>query len=493
MGKEITTTITNFNGGMSDNIREQSPNKFAIAYHFDNTKRRTSLIPNRAFQDWTNNSENIARFVYGDDDSSGNQLYGLGVVSGQTKPTIFSAAIGTEQWSSFAVGTVGARFTDVLFEYKDIVYFFQGTVLSKKLLTGAKTLTESYQTLSPTNVAQPVQHPADDRAYFFVDNLVYRLDNVTWDGLQLTLPSNLKIVGGSAYGNLLAIVCSAVSAGQTNSVMFMWDRDSTEATLTDKIDLGEGEVVHVGTGQDGGIWITQQVKGHTSLGRNRNSTQIKYYKGGFLVKEIFSGEPSDYMVEMTLKANAVVDKNKFYFPVQQITQKEVATQNVIYVAERVGNEIRVNADQDLSSAVTTSKAIDGIFALTGYWYVAHSNDTTVNTANTVTYGTSAYETQYFNNNDSSQKKKLLGVTVITAPLPTAGQIVLKYRTDENASFTTVFTEATDNSMFHSAVNIESSGVNLPQFKEIQFRIESTGGAEITGLKFKTEDINNDIY
>ena len=63
-------------------------------------------------------------------------------------------------------------------------------------------------------------------------------------------------------------------------------------------------------------------------------------------------------------------------------------------------------------------------------------------------------------------------------------MVLQYATDEDittGSFTTIFTNTTDNSISQS--NVDS----LPkEYKEIQFRIESTGNAEITGLTFKEE-------
>ena len=90
-------------------------------------------------------------------------------------------------------------------------------------------------------------------------------------------------------------------------------------------------------------------------------------------------------------------------------------------------------------------------------------------------------------------KKLVGVTVETEALPTAGQVVLKYRKDEETSWTTIFTNTTDNSLSHSAINIESTGVTLPQFKEIQFQIISTGNAVITGLRFKIEIIDKEPY
>jgi len=63
---------------------------------------------------------------------------------------------------------------------------------------------------------------------------------------------------------------------------------------------------------------------------------------------------------------------------------------------------------------------------------------------------------------------------------------LKYKKDAETSFTTIFTHNTDDSLFHEAVNIESSGATLPEFRELSLRIESTGGAVITGYWAQAE-------
>jgi len=78
-------------------------------------------------------------------------------------------------------------------------------------------------------------------------------------------------------------------------------------------------------------------------------------------------------------------------------------------------------------------------------------------------------------------------------LPTAGQVVMKYRVNNETSYTTIFTDTTDNDITHSAVNIESSGATLPQFRELQLRVESTGNAEITGISLKWEEIDSKLY
>ena len=88
---------------------------------------------------------------------------------------------------------------------------------------------------------------------------------------------------------------------------------------------------------------------------------------------------------------------------------------------------------------------------------------------------------------------------MTEALPSGAQIVLSYMINGETTYTTIFTQTVDDtddidylSIYHEAINIESSGATLPTFREISFRIASTGNAVVTGLKFKYEEINDEI-
>jgi hypothetical protein len=98
------------------------------------------------------------------------------------------------------------------------------------------------------------------------------------------------------------------------------------------------------------------------------------------------------------------------------------------------------------------------------------------------------ETVKFNGGDSSLIKKLNSVSVQTDYLGSEGQVTLKYRKDNKTTWTTIFTNTGENSISHEACNIESTSENLPQFKDIQFRIEVLGRTTILGLRFRYEEL-----
>lgn len=492
MGKIFETTINRF-GSMTQNYRLSKPSDFALSAHFD-IYRNGTLAPNRTYLSITDASEKITRFIYGRSTSSSYYVYGLGD-DGSGLPKVFYQDPGASAWTALVAMSGGARATNVFFIYKDILYGWQNGNKLWSVALSSTSVTDAVATLSQsyTNLAQPVHHKADDVAYFFHDNIVSKLDNTTPTTPALTLPSNVRIAGGASYGNYLAIVTSPINPGETNSTLYLWDRDSSLSTISGKVDLGFGDVIHVGEAQDGGIFITQQVKTLGSMGNYNNSIVCKYYNGTIETVEIPSGTETEYFSDIFLYGNGIQDRDTFYFPAKVVTRLAAETRHVVFAVKRTSNGLVILCDQEVSS-VSVTQNINGIFNLQGHWYVSYdANAKTLVTRSSSLYPTAVYESSIFSEGTSALTKKLVGITVLTSPLPSAGSVILSYRKDEETAWTDIFTNATDNSVSHDAVNIESTGVNLPQYNEIQFRIQSTGGAEIIGFTWKSETIDNAPY
>ncbi len=203
---------------------------------------------------------------------------------------------------------------------------------------------------------------------------------------------------------------------------------------------------------------------------------------------------SDEVIAIGIMANGVVEDNKLYQAIA--IKKNGDFRKGIWVIDSNGKATLDYVEEDVADDGTA--VYNGILKTGNVWTIAHSSDGSVNRTK-ITSGakytfTSKYESLIFDEGDNSKSKKLIGVTVMTEALPTNGQIVLKYRKDKDlvdGAWTTIFTEATDDSIEFDAINI--SGATLPEYKEIQFRIESTGGAVITGLKWKAEIIDKQKY
>ena len=81
-------------------------------------------------------------------------------------------------------------------------------------------------------------------------------------------------------------------------------------------------------------------------------------------------------------------------------------------------------------------------------------------------------------------KSLLAVAAAYDALPSGGQVVLKYNVDGGA-WTTVFTETTTGKVV-TEQGLDATGTAFTSGREYRFRLESSGGVLLTGLKYKYE-------
>ncbi len=510
MGKIINTIITNFNGGISNDRRSGwigngngfTTDKFAITKNFNVTDFPKRLVPfvRRLECAGTYKTFEIVKFLYAQYQSALiYRLYGLGVQIGTTYPKVYAFnldaadAPNVSEWEVVTNGThIGGGFDDrsedVFFYYKTFIYMLTnpdsgaGGEIARFDTTEAAVFNQTYQGIPWSTAAQPVHHPSDDCAYFFLDNKVYRLDNVTWDGLVLTLPDNMKIVSSCHYGNYLAIGCVTKGSLDIRSTVFLWDRDSSLATLTERIDFGEGSLVHLAN-LDNYLMGVMNFYANNVFSLDSPKVLIKRANGQFatVLKEL----NFDNTTGTPLPRTNFVRNNRLYFPMTIILNGETCTG--IWSTDVNGNLIMEYEEED--ATIHT-----GIFFVANVLFIANSyDDTVMHSDSDKVYSTtnpSIYESLIFNAGDSSLTKKLNEIEVTFEKLPAAGEVILAYRQDGATSWTSIFDFTTDGEISHRARNIETSGGTLPQFKEIEFKIFSYGGAVITGLKFQCEIIDN---
>lgn len=512
MGNPFQQRIANFSGGLLEDKRLSSPSHFGITKHFDTFTYSTKLVPyyktiaslGLSGQSVTNLK--LKKFLYAASDAAGTifRLFGLGTAAfGDVYTFVLDTSINTNHWVALANGSSasGATSNDVFFYYKGFLYVLAGGNTLKKVdATGVAVINDDYQTVTYDNTTpwavQPVLHPSDDIAYFFGSNVVHKLDNTTWTGSVLTLPSSMTVKCAIPFGNYLAIGCTTLGTIDVRSVVFLWDRDSSLTTLTERIDFGEGSLAHLAN-------LNNRLIGVADF---YSSNALALQKGKILIKR-GNGELSEVLNEITTDAtvtsgllsnNRVVRNNKLYFPMSATLKSD--SRLGIWVVDS-------NGKVALDTIEENATQYDGIFTTGNMWWIAHSGNGSVShTDLSLGYSStlaSVYEslvlaTVHVTNRgvaiqNNSVQKKLVALTVTCDQLPTGGQIVAKYRVDGATSWTTIFTYSTVGGFGHSAVNIESTGGNLPTYNEIEFRFESTGGAAFTGFTYKGETLDTDIY
>lgn len=503
-------------GGIADSPRSAGVGQTALCSTFDIfsdpakiTPYRSSLAQQTSVSVADLSAYDVRHFQLGLD----GKEYGLGVSS--TFPQILRKSTPISgNWDKPATSAGNAvRVLGAFIEWQTAFWFFEGTnKLSKWAIGGA--VTDGVATLSQTitTVAQGCVGP-DNNLYVFYNNQVARVSpaGVVTDAVLTALPSDMRITSVARYGDKLAIGMaygtSATATPSGRSQVFLWDMVTT-TTVSDVIDWGDGALMVLGNIEGQLVGVTDKYLS-SNLGASNGSMVVRVWAGGIprVHKEIVANQ---IVTLGRFLQDVVIKNNKMYWVASVPFGSSTSTESTFHLGIWVFGRKNMNGNFALAldyveENVSSSNFYINSFGAAGdYWFINHSSTFAVHsTLNTATYSfTSIVESPILNTiallrghyiGDSSITKQLNGVTVNFVPLPSGASVTLKYRKNEETSYTTIFTYSTTSGISHSAINIESSGAVLPQYKEIQFRVESTGGAEILGLKYKGEVIDKDFY
>lgn len=516
MGKIKEIKIDRFDGGIVNDPRNNRENVARVVTNFDILTDKKRMIPYRDSEsgDSAPTTSQKQNFAIALRTGTTYSLYGLGVKSGATTAEVLykdlttggTLDLGDAGWTASGNYQSASGATDfecfVYYKKQGLIYGVRAKqyIWSFSPGGGAWTDTDSSGDFgaAATHIAQGLV-PSNDLLYIPHDNKIASKDAAgAFTVAALTLPTYLYITSICEYGNYLAIAAAPIS-GFGNSKVFLWDTNST--SWSEQYDWGEGDlrIIEEVNGALVGISATWGTTGgSTSRFLSRVTFRRLVGNQSEVIEELTGSMPTSFVGALPLYKQK--KNNRLHFQMA-ITLNGTIREGVWSIGRNsqsepftIVHERTPNNDTALSSGILNGFYYAGDFLFqtyqSGAFATKKTNDTASYTAKSI------YESLIFNDNEPRHKKKLLGVTVSTEFLPTAGQVVLQYQINENigtTSWVTVFTNTTDDSIHHSAVNIESSGAALPEFKEIQFRIESTGGAVITGLNFRYDVTGKDFY
>ena len=498
MYKQQEIKINNFGGGVSDNPRKQSGSEFIISKHFDIFSDTQKLTPYRSLEADTETSVSatdlkqylVRDFLYA---STSAKLYGLGQTAGGLTKILQKADATTGLWTKPANSEGnGAVWNGSFTEFKDYLWGFQGTNQLWKwgLLSGTPSITNSALTTASiiTSVSNGVINSLGDM-YVAYNNIIVRVapDTTTITDSAKTVPTNYKITSMCNYGNYLAIGCAPVSPYNGNSKVFLWDYASTEK-FQEAIDWGEGDLKVLETIEGLLVGVTDRYL-NNSVGAGRGSMVIQGYAGGTpqVLKEVFTKK----LTGKTMPTSKAVKNNRLFFTCK-IMDNEAGTlySEGLWSFGRKSSAYPWSLTLDIIDENVDTDGIDGFGTAGNYFFIAHSADGSVDKTNdSATYAfSSIYESQIFDIGEASLDKQLIKLTVTTTPLPASSTVTVKYKVNSDTSWTTIGTIMTTGKMSRDFVNIESTGASFATFKELKLRLESTGGAEITGYKLLVQSL-----
>jgi hypothetical protein len=491
--KSITTTVRNFNGGISDDARKPSVNEFQITRHFDIFSQPNRLIPYRSLEADTETSVSstdlkqyfVRDFVYA---SASTKLYGLGQTGAGLTKILQKADATTGLWTKPASSEGnGAVQNGCFFEYKDYLWGFQGTnqIFKWGLLSGTPSITNSAATVGATitSVANGII-AADGNAYMAYNNVIVRIaPGGTVTDSAKTVPDTYKITSLANYGSYMAIGCSPKASFNGQSKVFIWNLSSD--LFAETIDWGEGDlrILEVVEGLLVGV---SDLYLNNATGAGKGSMIIRGYTSGAaqVLKEIFT----QALTGKTIPLSKAIKNNRLFWAAKIMTNAAGTTYNEgIWSFGRKNGGYNYALTLDVIDDNVSTAGIQGFGTAANYFFIAHSNDGSVDKTNdAATYAfTSVYETQIYDSGTPALVKKLDECQIFTAPIPTGGAVTVKYKNNGDTSFTTIGTLSTVGALSRTFINIESTGANFATHKEVTFRLESTGGAEVTGYSFTT--------
>lgn len=497
MAKPIV--ITQFFGGISDSPRKFSQSEFQISKHFDTSTDPTRLIPYRSLEADTNDGSSatgmkqylVRDFFYA---SASAKFYGLGQTGAGLTKIVYKADATTGNWTLPASSEGnGAVQNGCFFEYKDYAWGFQGTnqIFKWGLLSGTPSITNSVATVASTitSVANGVI-AADGNAYMAYNNVVVRIatDASTVTDSAKTVPAQYKITSLENYGSYLAIACSPISSFNGQSVMYLWNLSSD--LFAETVPWGEGDLRVLGNVEGMLVGVTDKYL-NNATGAGKGSMVIKAYSGGSAqpLKEVFT----QALTGKTIPTSKFVKDGRLFFAAKIMTNSAGTEYNEgIWSFGRKNTSYPLALTLDVIDTNISTSGIQAIGQAANYFFIAHSNDGSIDKTNdAATYAfTSVYESQIFNAGDTSVDKQLSSIKVNFRALAAGESVTLKYRVDGATSWTTIGTASTDGDLSHTFLNIESTGVAFAPFRELEVRIESDGGAEITGFVINADVLDN---
>src|SRR3990167_1096961 len=433
-------------------------------------------------------------------------IYGVGVDnSTPTYGAIYSWDATNEWQTKLTFGATSAP-NALFFSHKGVLYGLRNSQYVYSIHTDGTLYVASHTDLtSVSSFADAFTHSKDGCTYFATDNKIHKLSTAadgtagTGYSLVLTLPNtNFVITSIAEQGNFINI-CGYDSTTRISSSL-KWDRDTSVTDITESYILGPERVYHNAT-----------LGGRTFFVQMRlDQTNTTFAEQPILVIKYLSGDVPEIILELPMKTGVLeaggllmgkfVDNDRLYFAGYVRLLGESASTWRCFVLDKDGKlSIAQNIGVDTGTVAITGVHVEG----QGFWFTAGADGAWSNGAsNNTAYGTtSIIETTKVRSDDLAKNVSFKGMILSCEPLPTAGQIVIAARKNSSelkvtpdATWTTLKTFNSDDDVklgLPSAV--AKNALSLANVKEFQLRVESTGGAVVTGLQYAYEENDAESY
>lgn len=490
-----TVIMNQFDGGIAEDERSHSTIECSDVLGFDTLTYPHKLTPHGESEAEALTSGSITDKIITDVNRDSNgyiSFLGRNSSGSPTVTSIFFKDSGTDIAStSTALGSdsAGAIYLANTSAFYKSNYYYQISTsgVVRKLTAGtfvattAGTMPVSATWTNEVGV-KPIIHPADDILYMARQQYLAKINGTTYTNLTaVVIPTIQYITSITDYDSDLAIGTAPTFEGGKSRV-YLWNRNETSSTFRANIDWGEGSLMVLEN--IGGTLVGVSVSDANYV----SSTSYTVTKTKKLTVRVLSGSQAVVVKEIivpstfSLKNFKARTANKLYFGGDN-------GDALFVIRKNNDGSLTVSKDRYINngSAYTTLKGLglygDYLFTM---FDTAGQTGNVYRTKVTSSYtNTSVYETTINPSMDIADRAKLKGISLVsvsTAPLPAGASVTVKYSVDGSA-YTTLLTESTDGRVTTTASN-QNDGSPFLDGYEYQFKIESTGGAEVTELRYK---------
>jgi len=342
------------------------------------------------------------------------------------------------------------------------------------------TLSMSFYSLGATYsyFCDPITHSKDGIMYFGSDNVLHKVDSTGATGsVALTLPNaNFRITSLDEQGNFINIVGFDYLTGESSSLL--WDRDTSVVDLTESVSLGRDIVVHNAT-LLGTTFFVQHRQNISNTSFAEKPMLIIKYMNGNIPTTLYEFPVVTIGATSGLIGGKYTDNERLYFTARIQFDGESTARNVVFCLDYKGRlTIAQNVAIDTGTVLMKGLIRNG----EGFWIGAGA-DGAWNT--TTSYATvSAFETNDIRAENLGENIQFIESYITCESLPSGASIVLKARKNTETTFTTLKTFDTDGQTKLKLTSLEAVNAlnGLDGARQVRFRIESTGGATITGFQ-----------
>lgn len=329
----------------------------------------------------------------------------------------------------------------------------------------------------------------DDNLYLPYNNVLVRVyPSGTVQDQVLELPDNLKITSLTNYGNYMAIGCSPKDIYEGQSKVFLWNLTSPD--IQEVIDWGEGELRVLENINSILMGVTDRYL-NNDAGAGQGSLIIQGYSGGVLqvLKEVFT----EKLNGITMPLSKSVKNNRMFFAAKIMSNTAGTEYNEgIWSFGRKNAQYPYSLSLDYIDENVSTAGIQAFGSAANFFFITHSNDGSIDKIDdTATYTfDSIYETQVFDFGDISNDKRLDSIKVSFRKLATGETLTVKYKVNDDTTWTTIGTHSTVGDLSHTFLTEEANSVAFKSGREFKFQLQSTGGLEITGMEAKATFFSN---